>query len=43
MIHNLDLHVKPVNQCKFGGDLDNEEKAALNYAFISFGFYLLQL
>lgn len=40
-MHNLDLHVKPINQCKFGGHLDNEEKVAFNYAPIPFGFYIL--
>jgi len=40
-MHSLDLHVKPINQCKFGGDLDNKEKAAFNYGFLLFVFYLL--
>lgn len=42
-MHSLDLYVKPINHCKFGGYLVNEGKAAFNYAFISFVFYLLQL
>lgn len=42
-MHNLGLHVKPVNQCKLGGDTDNEKKPVLNYVTIPFGFYLLQL
>lgn len=28
-MHNLDLHVKPINQCKFGGHLDNGRKLLL--------------
>lgn len=30
-MHSLDLHVKPINQCRFGRDLVNGEKVALNY------------
>lgn len=42
-MHNLDLHVKLVIQCKLGGDIDNKKKPVLNYVTIPFGFYLLQL
>lgn len=42
-MHNLDLHVNPVNPCKLGGDVDNEKKLALDCVTIPSWFYLLQL
>lgn len=42
-MHSLDFHVKSVNQCRLGGDMDHEKKPILNYATISLGFYLLWL